>query len=108
MDFDRAHGVVRASDNVRLVHDALPELDADAIDTSVLVLGKRLAAPLLIAAMTGGTEEDRVHPEGGAGLFDGVEFQRLHVVGGLLGEFGFLPFIGTERRLRDPARFLWK
>ncbi|MBK6691230.1 MAG: type 2 isopentenyl-diphosphate Delta-isomerase [Myxococcales bacterium] len=43
--------------DVRLVHDALPELDADAIDTSVLVLGKRLAAPLLIAAMTGGTEE---------------------------------------------------
>jgi isopentenyl-diphosphate delta-isomerase len=43
--------------DVRLVHDALPELDADAVDLSVTVLGKRLRAPLLIAAMTGGTDE---------------------------------------------------
>ena len=42
-------------ENVRLVHDALPDLDADAIDSSVVVLGKRLRAPLIIAAMTGGT-----------------------------------------------------
>jgi isopentenyl-diphosphate delta-isomerase len=42
---------------VRLVHDALPDLDADAIDTSVTLLGKRLKAPLVIAAMTGGTAE---------------------------------------------------
>jgi isopentenyl-diphosphate delta-isomerase len=41
---------------VRLVHDALPELSLDEIDLSVHVLGKRLKAPLLIAAMTGGTE----------------------------------------------------
>jgi isopentenyl-diphosphate Delta-isomerase len=41
---------------VRLVHDALPELDFAALDTSIEILGKRLRAPLLIAAMTGGTE----------------------------------------------------
>jgi len=41
---------------VQLVHNALPELDYDAIDTSVELFGKRLRAPLLIAAMTGGTE----------------------------------------------------
>lgn len=41
---------------VRLVHDALPELDLDAVDLSVEVLGKRLAAPILIAGMTGGTD----------------------------------------------------
>jgi isopentenyl-diphosphate delta-isomerase len=39
---------------VRLVHDALPELDVSEIDPSVEVLGKRLRAPILIAAMTGG------------------------------------------------------
>jgi isopentenyl-diphosphate Delta-isomerase len=41
---------------VRLVHDALPDLDFAAIDPGVELLGKRLRVPLLIAAMTGGTE----------------------------------------------------
>jgi isopentenyl-diphosphate Delta-isomerase len=36
-------------------HCALPEIDFDAIDTSVTFLGKHLAAPLLISCMTGGT-----------------------------------------------------
>jgi isopentenyl-diphosphate delta-isomerase len=40
---------------LRLEHDALPELDLDEVDTSVTLLGKRLAAPLVIGAMTGGT-----------------------------------------------------
>ncbi len=44
-------------EQVRFIHDALPDLDADAIDTSVTLLGKKLRAPILIAAMTGGTEE---------------------------------------------------
>jgi len=44
-------------EQVRFIHDALPDLDADAIDTSTTVLGKKLRAPILIAAMTGGTEE---------------------------------------------------
>jgi isopentenyl-diphosphate Delta-isomerase len=40
---------------VRLVHDALPELHLDEIDASVTLFGKRLRAPIVIAAMTGGT-----------------------------------------------------
>lgn len=44
-------------EDVRLVHDALPDLRADEIDLSTTLLGKRLRAPLLIAAMTGGTDE---------------------------------------------------
>jgi isopentenyl-diphosphate delta-isomerase len=36
-------------------HQALPELDFAAVDTTVEFLGKRLAAPLLISCMTGGT-----------------------------------------------------
>ena len=42
---------------VRLVHDALPDMALDDVDTSVTVLGKKLRAPLVIASMTGGTEE---------------------------------------------------
>jgi len=41
---------------VRLVHDALPELDFARLDASVEILGKRLRAPILIAGMTGGNE----------------------------------------------------
>jgi isopentenyl-diphosphate delta-isomerase len=44
-------------EEVELVHDALPELAVDEIDTSVELLGKRLRAPLLITGMTGGTAE---------------------------------------------------
>lgn len=41
----------------RFMHQALPELDLDSIDTRIEVLGKGLQAPLLISSMTGGTEE---------------------------------------------------
>jgi isopentenyl-diphosphate delta-isomerase len=39
---------------VHLLHNALPEVDRDAIDLSVELLGRRLSAPLVIAGMTGG------------------------------------------------------
>ena len=40
--------------DVRLVHNALPEIDLDDIDLHVKFLGKRLEAPLVISSMTGG------------------------------------------------------
>jgi isopentenyl-diphosphate Delta-isomerase len=40
---------------LRLDHDALPELDLAEISTEVELLGRRLRAPLLVGAMTGGT-----------------------------------------------------
>jgi isopentenyl-diphosphate delta-isomerase len=41
----------------RFVHEALPELDLERVDPSLSLFGKRLAAPILISSMTGGTEE---------------------------------------------------
>ena len=41
-------------DDIRLVHEALPEVDLCAIELGTAFLGKQLAAPLLIAGMTGG------------------------------------------------------
>ncbi len=49
---------------VRLVHDALPDLDVDALDLSSTVLGKPLRAPILIAGMTGGAARaERINRE---------------------------------------------
>lgn len=44
-------------DHYAFEHRALPEIDFAAVDTSITFLGKRLAAPLLISCMTGGTAE---------------------------------------------------
>ncbi len=44
-------------DDVILIHNALPELNFEEIDTKVKFLGKELEMPLLISGMTGGTEE---------------------------------------------------
>lgn len=44
---------------VTLIHDALPELAYDEVAFDVTLLGKHLTAPLVIGAMTGGTERAR-------------------------------------------------
>jgi isopentenyl-diphosphate delta-isomerase len=44
-------------EEVHLVHQSLPELHADEVDLSVSLLGRRLAAPLVISGMTGGTDD---------------------------------------------------
>ena len=51
----RAQGTLL--DGVRLIHDALPELSVDDIDLRVRLFGKVLRAPIVIASMTGGTDE---------------------------------------------------
>jgi isopentenyl-diphosphate delta-isomerase len=42
---------------VHLVHDALPDIRLADVDLSVTIFGKKLRAPIVIASMTGGTEE---------------------------------------------------
>ncbi len=41
----------------RFMHQALPELDFDAVDAGVTLFGRRLRAPILVSSMTGGTEQ---------------------------------------------------
>ena len=48
------HGRDTGLDAVRFVHEALPDLDYGKIDLGTDFLGRRLKAPLLISAMTGG------------------------------------------------------
>jgi len=44
-------------ENYHFTHEALPELDLNRIDTTLDLFGKKLAAPILISSMTGGTAE---------------------------------------------------
>lgn len=44
-------------EHYRFVHQALPEMHLDDVDTRVTLFGKTLAAPLLVSSMTGGTAD---------------------------------------------------
>ncbi|OGD52421.1 type 2 isopentenyl-diphosphate Delta-isomerase [Candidatus Bathyarchaeota archaeon RBG_13_60_20] len=71
--------------DVRLIHRALPEIDLDDVSTEATLFGKRLSAPLIISAITGGTAEAKrinevlasVAEEKGIGI--GVGSQRIAV-----------------------------
>jgi isopentenyl-diphosphate delta-isomerase len=42
---------------VSLIHRAIPEIDLQDVDASIELFGKKLSAPLIISAITGGTDE---------------------------------------------------
>ncbi|ABV75111.1 isopentenyl pyrophosphate isomerase [Rickettsia akari str. Hartford] len=46
-------------ESIQFIHNALPEINYDIIDTSTTFLGKYLQAPILISSMTGGTARAR-------------------------------------------------
>ncbi|MCW4016251.1 MAG: type 2 isopentenyl-diphosphate Delta-isomerase [Candidatus Bathyarchaeota archaeon] len=49
--------VTTGFEDVHLVHNALPEIERDKIDTSLTVFGYKFSAPFFVGAMTGGTEQ---------------------------------------------------
>jgi isopentenyl-diphosphate delta-isomerase len=74
--------------DIRLVHDALPAVDAAAIDLSSELLGRRLTLPIVIAGMTGG------HPDAYAVNRD---------LAALAARAGIAMGLGSQRAaLRDP------
>ncbi len=74
---------------LRFDHDALPEVDLADVRTDAVLLGKRLAAPLVVGAMTGGT------PRAG-------ELNRRLAVAAARQGVGFA--LGSQRRmLEDPS-----
>lgn len=48
-------GLALGFGRLTLEYDALPEIDLDEVDLSTTIFGKRLAAPLVVGAMTGGS-----------------------------------------------------
>jgi len=54
---DVAHHGRTGLDAVRLRHRALPERDLEAVSLTTRLLGRRLEAPLIVSAMTGGTPQ---------------------------------------------------
>jgi isopentenyl-diphosphate Delta-isomerase len=57
LDEDVNSGLTTGLERFRFVHQALPELNLEEVDLSQELFGKRLAAPILISSMTGGTQE---------------------------------------------------
>jgi isopentenyl-diphosphate delta-isomerase len=53
----QARTLTSGFDRYRFMHQALPELDLDAVDVSATFLGHKLGAPFLISSMTGGIED---------------------------------------------------
>ena len=53
----QAQKVTAGFEDIQLVHRALPEVDRQKISLSTSFLGKKFSAPLIVGAMTGGTEE---------------------------------------------------
>ncbi len=57
LEQDVRSAITTGLENYRFIHEALPDLDLDQIDLSQSLFGRRVAAPILISSMTGGTPE---------------------------------------------------
>ncbi|TET51784.1 MAG: type 2 isopentenyl-diphosphate Delta-isomerase [Anaerolineales bacterium] len=84
----------------RFIHNALPDLNLEDVDVGADFLGKRLSAPLLISAMTGGVPEAKAlnrrlaRAAQGAGIAMGVGSQRAAIED---------PSLADTYRVRDVA-----
>jgi isopentenyl-diphosphate Delta-isomerase len=59
LEQDVRSGLTNGLEKYHFIHEALPELDLEAVDLTLNIFGKSLNAPILVSSMTGGTEEAR-------------------------------------------------
>lgn len=57
LEQDVRSAITTGLEKFQFVHEALPELNLDEVDTTLSLFGKKLRAPILISSMTGGTDE---------------------------------------------------
>lgn len=57
LEEDVRSGLTTGLERYRFIHQALPEIDLEAVDLSQELFNRRLKAPILISSMTGGTPE---------------------------------------------------
>jgi len=57
LEQDVRSGLTTGFEKYRFIHEALPDLNLDELDLSQTLFGKRVAVPILISSMTGGTPE---------------------------------------------------
>ncbi len=53
----QAKNATAGFEDIQLIHHALPEVNKKKIDLSTTFLGKKFSAPIIVGAMTGGTEQ---------------------------------------------------
>ncbi len=53
----QARNATSGFEDIQLVHRALPEVNKAKIDLSTIFLGKKFKAPIIVGAMTGGTQQ---------------------------------------------------
>ena len=95
-----AKGVSTGFERYFFEHAALPEIDLDAVDLSTRLFGRRLAAPLLISSMTGGTARAR-----GINRNLAAAAQELGIAMGVGSQRAMIerPALGDSYRVRDVA-----
>src|SRR4030067_2308209 len=69
-------------DDVKFLHNPLPEVDFEEIDTSTTIFGRKLKAPIVISAITGGY---------------GKAEERKRNLGSVAGQFGLGMCVGSQR-----------
>jgi isopentenyl-diphosphate delta-isomerase len=56
LDKDVQSDISTGFEDIHLVHLALPEINLEEVSTKTVLLGKELSSPLIVSAITGGTE----------------------------------------------------